>query len=237
LVAGGRYELTVSTWQMCVLALFNSAAARAAGVPFSAMCAALPSVPREELQRHVLSLMTPKLRILVKGSRSKEIADEDVFSANGAFESRFLRIKVPLVSMRSAVSSGATGAAAAVAAAAAAAAGAGGGGAGGSGGGSGGGGGAAGSGSGAAGGGDDEGADVAAQLENQRKNMIEAAIVRIMKSRKTLDHANLVAEVTRQLSARFRVSPPDIKRRIEGLLEREYLERDKSDARVYTYLA
>ena len=221
----GRYELTVSSWQMCVLSLLNGAGAGAAaamaveggaapagagGVAFGAICAALPGVPREELQRHVLSLMTPRLRILLKSSKSKEIEDGDLFSANGAFESRFLKIKVPLVSMRSAVSSGATG------------------------GGAGGAGRAGGAGADAA---DEEGGDIMTQVENQRKNMIEAAIVRIMKSRKTLDHPNLVAEVTRQLISRFAPNPQDVKKRIESLIEREYLERDKDDKRIYLYVA
>ncbi len=36
---------------------------------------------------------------------------------------------------------------------------------------------------------------------------VEAAIVRIMKTRKTLDHANLVAEVSKLLAVRFQASP------------------------------
>lgn len=89
----------------------------------------------------------------------------------------------------------------------------------------------------AAGGLDEDGGDVAAQIANQRKTMTEAAIVRIMKARKSMDHPNLVAEVTKQLSARFKPSPVDIKKRIEDLLERDYIERDATDKRIYTYCA
>lgn len=66
---------------------------------------------------------------------------------------------------------------------------------------------------------------------------IEAAIVRIMKTRKTLDHNNLTAEVTKQLSGRFPATPQMIKQRIESLIEREYLERSPTDRRVFHYLA
>lgn len=55
---------------------------------------------------------------------------------------------------------------------------------------------------------------------------IEAAIVRIMKARRVLDHNSIVTEVTRQLSARFLPNPTVIKKRIESLIEREFLERD-----------
>lgn len=71
----------------------------------------------------------------------------------------------------------------------------------------------------------------------QRKHQMDASIVRIMKSRKTLSHTNLVMEVITQLSARFKPSPIDIKKRIEYLIEQEYLERSAQDRGVYTYLA
>jgi cullin 3 len=74
-------------------------------------------------------------------------------------------------------------------------------------------------------------------VEKDRCVLIEACIVRIMKSRKTMAHHDLVAEVIRQLTGRFTPEPPFIKKRVETLLEREYLARDKDDARVYTYVA
>lgn len=58
-----------------------------------------------------------------------------------------------------------------------------------------------------------------------------------MKARKTMEHNNLIAEVTKQLSARFVPNPIIIKKRIESLIEREYLERSKNDRKVYNYLA
>jgi hypothetical protein len=74
-------------------------------------------------------------------------------------------------------------------------------------------------------------------IELQRRHQMDAAIVRIMKTRKTLRHNLLVAEVIQQLSARFKPKPNDIKKRIEALIEQEYLERDNADRGVYNYLA
>lgn len=62
--------------------------------------------------------------------------------------------------------------------------------------------------------------------------MVEATVVRIMKSRRTLPHNDLIAEVTKQLANRFSAQPAFIKRRIESLIEREYVERLQSDRRV-----
>ena len=58
-----------------------------------------------------------------------------------------------------------------------------------------------------------------------------------MKARKSLHHNDLIAEVTRQLSVRFTPAPQFIKKRIESLIEREYLERSLDDHRVYNYVA
>ena len=61
--------------------------------------------------------------------------------------------------------------------------------------------------------------------------------MRVMKARKQMKHNDLIAEVTRQLSSRFVPQSQFIKKCIESLLEREYVERSQSDARLYTYLA
>jgi hypothetical protein len=42
-----------------------------------------------------------------------------------------------------------------------------------------------------------------------------------------MQHNNLIAEVTRQVSNRFTASPQVIKKCIEGLIEREYLQREQ----------
>ncbi|CAH1104672.1 unnamed protein product [Psylliodes chrysocephalus] len=75
------------------------------------------------------------------------------------------------------------------------------------------------------------------KVDEDRKHEIEAAIVRIMKSRKRMAHNILVTEVTEQLKSRFLPSPVIIKKRIEGLIEREYLARTPEDRKVYTYVA
>jgi cullin-4 len=68
-----------------------------------------------------------------------------------------------------------------------------------------------------------------------RQYQIDAAIVRIMKTRKTLTHTMLVTEVYSQM--KFPIKPPDLKKRIESLIEREYLERDANNPNQYNYLA
>ena len=73
------------------------------------------------------------------------------------------------------------------------------------------------------------------KVNNDRQYQIEAAIVRIMKTRKTLTHQLLVAEVFSQL--KFSIALPDLKKRIESLIERDYLERDEHNLQVYNYVA
>jgi len=68
-----------------------------------------------------------------------------------------------------------------------------------------------------------------------RQYQIDAAIVRIMKMRKTLSHNLLLTELYNQL--KFPVKPPDLKKRIESLIDRDYVERDKDNSNQYNYVA
>jgi len=74
------------------------------------------------------------------------------------------------------------------------------------------------------------------RVEEDRSIAIEAAVVRIMKARKTLTHQQLVSEVISQFNI-FKPEPKLIKRRIEALIDREYLERDADASNTYRYLA
>jgi len=74
--------------------------------------------------------------------------------------------------------------------------------------------------------------------DEMRAGVIEAAVVRTMKQRKLLEHQQLLTEVITQLSGRFRPDLNMVKKRIESLIEREYLERVEDVERpTYRYLA
>ena len=68
-----------------------------------------------------------------------------------------------------------------------------------------------------------------------RQHQVDAALVRIMKSRKTLAHSLLMTEVVNQL--RFLADASQIKKRIASLIEREYMRRDDESTDVYHYVA
>ena len=56
--------------------------------------------------------------------------------------------------------------------------------------------------------------------------MIDSCIIRIMKARKSLDHLALFNETVKMLQNCFLPEPKLIKRRIERLIDTQYLERD-----------
>ncbi|GMH92085.1 hypothetical protein TrVE_jg8901 [Triparma verrucosa] len=67
-----------------------------------------------------------------------------------------------------------------------------------------------------------------------RQHQIDAACIRIMKARKFMSHSSLVGEIMEQL--KFKAENADIKKRIESLIEREYMERGEERG-AYNYLA
>lgn len=207
-------ELNVSTYAMAILLLFNDLPK--GGFLTCEDIQAKTNIPLNELTRNLQALaVAPKTRILVKDPMSKEVQLTDKFLFNEQFQSQFMRIKVGVVSSGNRVEES------------------------------------------------NERKATEEKVDVQRRGIIEAAIVRIMKyvpplsesfypeassaslltlsnyrQRKELSHQTLVTETIQQLLSRFKPDPMMIKQRIEGLIERDYLERveDKEPA-AYRYLA
>ncbi|XP_038904857.1 cullin-3A-like isoform X2 [Benincasa hispida] len=180
---GQKHELNVSTYQMCVLMLFNNADRLSYRDIEQAT-----EIPAVDLKRCLQSLACVKGRnVLRKEPMSKDIAEDDAFFFNDKFTSKLYKVKIgTVVAQRES---------------------------------------------------EPENQETRQRVEEDRKPQIEAAIVRIMKARRVLDHNNIVTEVTKQLQSRFLPNPVVIKKRIESLIEREFLERDKEDRKLYRYLA
>ncbi|CAL9127907.1 cullin-3B-like [Musa acuminata AAA Group] len=180
---GQKHELNVSTYQMCILMLFNSADQ----LTYREIEQAT-EIPAPDLKRCLQSLACVKGKnVLRKEPMSKDIAEDDAFYFNDKFTSKFIKVKIGTVAAQKES--------------------------------------------------EPEKQETRQRVEEDRKPQIEAAIVRIMKSRRVLDHNTIVTEVTSQLQSRFLPNPVVIKKRIESLIEREFLERDKTDRKLYRYLA
>nr|CAG4638271.1 EOG090X01NX [Cyclestheria hislopi] len=179
-----KHIIQVSTYQMCILMLFNSREK----LTYEEIQSET-EIPERDLIRALQSLAMgkPTQRVLVKNPRTKEIEPSHVFAVNDGFTSKLYRVKIQTVAAK--------------------------------------------------GESEPERKETRSKVDEDRKHEIEAAIVRIMKARKTMQHNVLVAEVTEQLKSRFLPSPVIIKKRIEGLIEREYLARTPDDRKVYTYVA
>ncbi|KAL9052810.1 MAG: hypothetical protein Q9162_005173 [Coniocarpon cinnabarinum] len=75
------------------------------------------------------------------------------------------------------------------------------------------------------------------KADEHRGYQVEAAIVRIMKQRRELSHQNLTVETISQLSQSFRPDVAMVKKKIESLIDREYLERiEDSTPPSYRYI-
>ncbi|XP_047972459.1 cullin-3A-like [Salvia hispanica] len=178
-----KYELNVSTYQMCVLMLFNNTE----HLSYKEIEQAT-EIPSSDLKRCLQSLACVKGKnVLRKEPMSKDIGEDDAFSVNDNFTSKLRKVKIGTVIAQKES--------------------------------------------------EPEKQETRQRVEEDRKPQIEAAIVRIMKSRRVLDHNNIIAEVTKQLQSRFLANPGEIKKRIESLIERDFLERDNADRRLYRYLA
>ncbi|KAM0929332.1 hypothetical protein ACQ4PT_001704 [Festuca glaucescens] len=178
-----KHELNVSTYQMCVLMLFNSDD----GLTYKDIEQAT-AIPHVDLKRCLQSLACVKGKnVLRKEPMSKDISESDTFFFNDKFTSKLVKVKIGTVVAQKET--------------------------------------------------EPEKQETRHRVEEDRKPQVEAAIVRIMKSRRVLDHNSVVTEVTKQLQSRFLPNPVVIKKRIESLIEREFLERDKTDRKLYRYLA
>ncbi|VVA89806.1 unnamed protein product [Arabis nemorensis] len=83
----------------------------------------------------------------------------------------------------------------------------------------------------------DERKKVVEDVDRDRRYAIDASLVRIMKSRKVLDYQQLVSECVEHLSRMFKPDIKMIKKRIEDLISRDYLERDSKYPNILKYLA
>ncbi|XP_075653950.1 cullin-1-like isoform X1 [Castanea sativa] len=83
----------------------------------------------------------------------------------------------------------------------------------------------------------DEKKKVIEDVDKDRLYAIDASIVRVMKSRKVLGHQQLVMECVEQLGHMFKPNLKAIKKRIDDLITRDYLERDKDNPNLFRYLA
>merc|ERR1712194_460495 len=88
-----RHEINVSTYQMCVLLLFNTEDT----LSYSQI-SDTTAIPVGDLKRALQSLACAKFKILRKDPVGREVEDGDSFSFNEDFSAKQLRFKVGTVS-------------------------------------------------------------------------------------------------------------------------------------------
>ncbi|PBK89611.1 Cullin-domain-containing protein [Armillaria gallica] len=75
--------------------------------------------------------------------------------------------------------------------------------------------------------------EVMRDVQEDRKYVIQATIVRIMKAQKSMNNEHLVQEVIKQISQRFTPQVPNIRKAIDILLEKEYIQQVPGDTLTY----
>lgn len=177
------YEINVSTFQACILLLFNENESLTYGDILQ-----LTKIPSKDLKVNLLALTVKNQthdKVLSKDG-GKTLDKDSKFTPNNEFKSKLIKVKInPVVLKESS----------------------------------------------------EQAKQTQEKVDEERKWQLDATIVRIMKARKTIEHRDLVIEVTQQLQHRFMPSPDLIKKRIESLIEREYLQRDEESRSRYNYLA
>ena len=74
-------------------------------------------------------------------------------------------------------------------------------------------------------------------IDLERTFVIKAKLVQVMKTRKTMNHKQLVLDVMKALIDKFKPQPRQISKEIGNLIETEYLERVEGKRDEYNYLA
>ncbi|KAK6841537.1 Cullin-3 [Apiospora arundinis] len=189
-----KYELTVPTYGMAVLLLFNDLT-DGESLTFEEI-QERTNIPSNDLVNILTGLSTAKnKRILVKEPNPALKSEPgDKFSFNNAFYSPTFKIKISTAIVANQVENA------------------------------------------------EERRDTDDKMLETRKYVIDAAVVRIMKQRKEMEHQLLTLEIVNQIKDKFKPNMALVKNRIADLIEREYLERCElgaagSGRAAYRYLA
>jgi hypothetical protein len=75
------------------------------------------------------------------------------------------------------------------------------------------------------------------EVQEERRFAIDAALVRLMKSSKTMKQTMLIQESCKQLSMLFQAHPPFVRKRMEDLIDREFMKRDEENPGLLHYVA
>ena len=89
-VNGKKYEITVSTYQMCLLMLFNQDTV----LNYHQILQKL-QLSETELKSHLIPLCQGK--IILKNPTGKEFKMEDCFQVNRNYQNSLIKIKVPVM--------------------------------------------------------------------------------------------------------------------------------------------